>query len=69
MFEQKNKLARSITEGLLSYGLGRHVEFSDQQAIGDILKMSEQNDHRLGDLIFAIVNHSVFRRSDRLDNK
>ena len=69
LFEQKNKLARSITEGLLSYGLGRHVEFSDQQAIGDILKMSEQNDHRLGDLIFAIVNHSVFRRSDRLDNK
>lgn len=69
LLAQKDKLARSITEGLLSYGLGRHVEFSDQQAIENILKTSAQNDYRIGDLIFAIASHPVFRRNDRLDNQ
>ena len=64
LLEQKDELARSIAEGLLSYGLGRHVEFSDQQAIDNILKTSERNEHRIGDLIFAIVSHPVFRRND-----
>lgn len=64
LLEQKDELARSIAEGLLSYGLGRHVEFSDLQAIDNILKTSERNEHRIGDLIFAIVSHPVFRRSD-----
>jgi len=65
LLEQKDRLARSITEALISYGLGRHVEFSDQQAIEEILKTSKQNDYRIGDLVYAIVRHPVFRRSDQ----
>ncbi|MDH3583445.1 MAG: DUF1592 domain-containing protein, partial [Phycisphaerae bacterium] len=42
LLEQKDLLARSITEGLLAYGLGRHVEFSDEQAIDEILETSRQ---------------------------
>jgi len=63
LLEQNSLLARSITEGLLSYGLGRHVEFSDAQAMDELLHDSRQNDYRIGDLIYTIVSHPVFRRN------
>ena len=65
LLEQKRLLARSITEGLLAYGLGRHVEFSDEQAIDEILAKSQQDKYRVADLIYTIVSHPVFRRSDQ----
>lgn len=65
LLEQNSLLARSITEGLLAYGLGRHVEFSDEQAIEEILMQSQQDEHRITDLVYTIVSHSVFRRSDQ----
>jgi len=64
LLEQNDLLARSITEGLLSYGLGRHVEFSDEQAVDEILKQSQPDGYRVADLIHAIVRHPVFRRGD-----
>lgn len=65
LLEQKSLLARSITEGLLAYGLGRHVEFSDEQAIDEILMQSQQDEHRIADLVYTIVSHPGFRRSDQ----
>lgn len=64
LLEQQDLLARSITEGLLAYGLGRHVEFSDEQAIDEILMQSKQDGYRIADLIQTIVRHPVFRRGD-----
>jgi hypothetical protein len=64
LLDQRDLLARSITEGLLAYGLGRHVEFSDEQAIDEILMQSKQDGYRIADLIQTIVRHRVFRRGD-----
>jgi hypothetical protein len=64
LLEQQDLLTRSITEGLLAYGLGRHVEFSDEQAIDEILNQSKQDDYRIANLIQTIVRHPVFRRGD-----
>jgi hypothetical protein len=63
--KEKRLLTRSITEGLLAYGLGRHIEFADGQIVDEICTQAERDDQRIGDLIFAIVNHPVFRRADR----
>ena len=63
LLEQQDLLVRSITEGLLAYGLGRHVEFSDEQAIDEILNQSKQDDYRIANLIQTIVHHPVFRRN------
>ncbi len=64
LLEHKHLLTRSITEGLLSYGLGRHIEFADQQAIDQLCEGAAANHEKIGDLIFAIVNHPIFRRAD-----
>jgi len=65
LMKEKRLLTRSITEGLLAYGLGRHIEFADGQIVDEICTQAERDDQRIGDLIFAIVNHPVFRRADR----
>lgn len=65
LMEEKRLLTRSIAEGLLSYGLGRHIEFADQQALDEICEAAGRNNDRVGDLIFAIVNHPLFRRADQ----
>ncbi|MCP4776001.1 MAG: DUF1592 domain-containing protein [Planctomycetaceae bacterium] len=65
LMEEKQLLARSMTEGLLSYGLGRHLEFADGQIVDEICAQAERDDLRIGNLIFTIVNHPIFRRADR----
>lgn len=64
LLAQKHLLTRSIAEGLLSYALGRHLEYSDEQALDEILAQSKQDEYRLADLISTIVNHPVLRRGD-----
>ena len=68
LVEQKHLLTRSIAEGLFSYGLGRHVEFSDQQALDAICAAADEQEDRLGDLIFEIIQHPAFRRADAPGN-
>ncbi|MDG1070185.1 MAG: DUF1592 domain-containing protein [Akkermansiaceae bacterium] len=65
LIEQRHLLTRSITEGLLSYGLGRHIEFADQQAIDEICKTAAGNNDRICDLIFEIISHPTFRKADK----
>ena len=67
LLEQKELMARSITEGMLAYALGRHLEFSDDQAVDEICQTSKQNNDRVGELVYAIVSHPIFRRSDRMN--
>jgi hypothetical protein len=67
LMQRKDLLTRSIAEGLLSYGMGRHIEFADQQAIDEICAAAKESDARIGDLIVSIVTHPVFRRGDRFD--
>lgn len=63
----KHLLTRSITEGLLSYGLGRHIEFADQQAIDELCEAAAENNEQIRDLIVEMVSHPIFRRADKLE--
>lgn len=65
LLQQKHLLTRSIAEGLLSYALGRHLEYSDEQALDEICAITERNGGKLGDLIQTIARHEVFRRGDQ----
>ena len=68
LIAHKHLLTRSIAEGLLSYGLGRHIEFADQQALDEICKKAGQNNEQIGDLIYNIISHPLFRRGDQGTN-
>ena len=62
LLDQKRKLARSITEGMLTYALGRNLEFSDSQAIEEILNSIQSENYRTKDLVLNIVCHPIFKK-------
>jgi hypothetical protein len=51
----------TLTEKLLTYALGRGVEYYDGPAIREILRQSKPADYRFADLIVAIVHSPPFQ--------
>jgi hypothetical protein len=53
-------LARSMVESLLTYALGRDVEFTDAPHVDAILEKVRPNGYRMRDMIHAIAESPVF---------
>lgn len=58
---QKDKFARSLVTRLLTYALGRQMELSDLGAIDKLTGEFSDNDYRLRELIFQIVDSQPFQ--------
>ncbi len=58
---QKEPFIRSLTRRLLSYALRRSLDAADAQAVQQLLKQSARNEHRLSDLLVAIVQSEAFQ--------
>lgn len=56
------KLARSLTEKLLTYGLGRQVGFSDRPVVQSIVDRAGEHDYGFRTLIHEVVLCELFRR-------
>ena len=56
-----DQFAVTVTENLLTYALGRGVEYYDEPAVRKILRQAAPNGYRWSDLIFGIVNSEPFR--------
>jgi Protein of unknown function (DUF1588)./Protein of unknown function (DUF1585). len=54
-------LARSFTENLMAYALGRRVEDFDQPTIRAITRSAEANGYKMSSFIAGIVNSPAFR--------
>ncbi|WDE99447.1 DUF1592 domain-containing protein [Lentisphaera profundi] len=61
LLKNKRKLAESLYASLLSYGLGRNIEFIDQEDIQENLDSLKRSNYPLKDMIFALVNSKTFR--------
>lgn len=54
-------LARTFTENLLAYSLGRRTEFFDQPAIRAIANKAEKDNYRLSSFIIGVVTSDAFQ--------
>ena len=54
-------LARNFTDNLLSYSLGRAVDYYDQPTIRAITRAAEANDYKMSTLIMGVVMSDPFR--------
>ena len=61
LMSEKDKLARSVYESLLSYGIGREIEFIDEAEINQSLARLKKNNYRLKEMILEIVSTEIFR--------
>jgi mono/diheme cytochrome c family protein len=53
--------ARTITEKLMAYAVGRGVEYTDLPAVRGIARHAGENGYRWSSVIFGIVNSAPFR--------
>lgn len=58
---ERPRFARSLTEKMLAYSLGRSIEFTDNEMVDQLTKQFQQNDYLLSSLILSIVQSKTFQ--------
>ena len=66
LVRRSDRFVATMTEKLLTYALGRGLEFYDMPAIRAITRDAASNDHRFSSLVLGVVNSMPFqmRRSE-----
>ena len=59
--ENSDLFVMTLTEKLLTYGLGRGVEAYDQPAVRAIVREAAESDYRFSDLILGVVQSAPFQ--------
>jgi Protein of unknown function (DUF1592)/Protein of unknown function (DUF1588)/Protein of unknown function (DUF1585)/Protein of unknown function (DUF1587)/Protein of unknown function (DUF1595) len=65
LLKHKDVFLQTFTENLMTYALGRRVEFYDMPTIRAIERDAAKNDHRMSAFILGIVNSPAFRMSSQ----
>jgi hypothetical protein len=61
---RKDQFAQIITEKLMTYAVGRHVEYRDMPSVRRIVRAAEANNYRFEDIVLGVVNSDAFRRRE-----
>ena len=66
LLKQPEVIANAFTQKLLTYALGRDLEYYDMPVVRNIVEKSADNDYRFSDIVIGIVNSLPFtmRRSE-----
>lgn len=62
LLQEKQKLAEELTESILTYALGRRMEFSDQTAMEAIINKTKPTNFRTQDIIKQIALSPLFKK-------
>ncbi len=58
---QSNRFVATLTEKMLTYALGRGMEYYDAPAVRTVLREAERDDYRFSSLIAGVVQSAPFR--------
>jgi len=61
LLKNREDFVATVTEKLLTYALGRGVEYYDQPSIRNIVRQAEVDDYRWSSLILNIVESTPFQ--------
>ena len=61
LLQRPDQFVQTLTEKLMTYGLGRSLDYTDMPTVRRIVRDAEQNDYRFSDLVWGIVNSTQFR--------
>lgn len=61
LLEHPDLLARTLTEKLMTFALGRGIEYYDAPAIRQVVRGARDDDYRFSRLVIGIVNSVPFR--------
>jgi hypothetical protein len=60
LLEQPEQFPRTVTEKLLSYALGRRLEYYDRPAVREIVRTAAAHEYRWSSIILGIVESPAF---------
>jgi mono/diheme cytochrome c family protein len=63
LLAHSDMVLRSFTENLMTYALGRRLEYTDMPAVRAVVNGAARADHRLSAYILGVVNSQAFRMS------
>jgi hypothetical protein len=63
LLKYQDTLLRSFTESLMTYAVGRQVEYYDMPAIRSIVRDAGRRDFKVSSFIIGLVNSPAFRMS------
>jgi len=69
ILKYKDVFVTSFTESLMTYALGRRVEFYDMPTVRAIVKDAAKNDYRLSSFINGVINSAAFQRGRAMEMK
>ncbi|OLE85218.1 MAG: hypothetical protein AUF76_01350 [Acidobacteria bacterium 13_1_20CM_2_65_9] len=61
LLKHQDMMLRSFTENLLTYALGRRVEYTDMPTVRAIVAGAAKNDNRFSSYVMGVVNSAAFR--------
>src|SRR4029078_5121131 len=61
ILDPREEFVRTVTERLLTYGIGRTLEPSDMPAVRAIMREAESKDHRWSAIIIGVATSVPFR--------
>jgi hypothetical protein len=59
-----DQLAQVITEKLMTYAVGRHIDHRDMPTVRRIVRSAEASNYRFEDIVLGVVNSAAFRRRE-----
>jgi hypothetical protein len=67
LLKHKDAFVISFTESLMTYGVGRRVEFYDMPAIRNIVQEAARDNYRISAFILGVVKSPAFQmtKADR----
>ena len=66
LLKRQDVFLETFTENLMTYALGRRIEYTDMPAIRRIVRDAARNDYRISSFINGVINSAAFQmRSER----
>jgi hypothetical protein len=61
LMRHQDMVLRSFTENLLTYAVGRRIEYGDMPAVRQIVASAAKNDNHFSAFVLGVVNSAAFR--------
>jgi len=66
LVERSEQFVQSLTERLMTFALGRTIDYRDMPAIRKIVRDAEMDDYRFDAIVYHIVNSDAFRMRESM---
>jgi hypothetical protein len=64
-----DKFVHALTENLMTYALGRRVDYRDMPTVRSIVRAAEKDDYRFAAIVLGIVSSDAFRQREAVDTR